>query len=77
MGSRTEELVFSMSSWAPGGSRTRERAGKAETSQRQMHFIDKATASEGMRQRPHLARATLGVGVLIHIETQAELSPTS
>lgn len=29
-----------------------------------------------MRQRPHLARATLGVGVLIHIETQAEVSLT-
>lgn len=41
-----------------------------------MHFIDKATALEGMRQRPHLARATLGVGVLIHIETQAGLSLT-
>lgn len=77
MGPRTEDLVSSMSSWALGGSRTRGRAGKVETSQRQMHFIDKATALEGMRQRPHLARATLGVGVLIHIETQAELSLTS
>lgn len=50
--------------------------GELETSQKQMHFIDKATALEGMRQRPHLARATLGVGVLIHIEIQAELSLT-
>lgn len=32
------------SSWRRQGQRERERAGKVETLQRQMHFIDKATA---------------------------------
>lgn len=45
MGPRTMELVFSTCA-VPGEGRARERAraGKVETLQRQMHFIDKATA---------------------------------
>lgn len=68
------ELVFSTCA-VPGEGRARERELG-----RWRHYKDKCTLLirqqhyTGLRQTPQVARATLGAGGLIHIETQAEVS---
>lgn len=78
MGPRTMELVFSTCA-VPGEGRARERERERELG-RWRHYKDKCTLLirqqhyTGLRQTPQVARATLGAGGLIHIETQAEVS---
>lgn len=62
--------VLALEKAGPG----RESAGKMETLQRQMHFIDKATALYRAEAETPSGQGHIGGGGVIHIETQAQVS---